>query len=43
MNKFKKSIHPDDDFHYKKMGLTRGAVELWEDGSRVDEEFKSKK
>ncbi len=34
--KIKKSIHPDDELHYEKMGLTRGAVEQWEDGSRVD-------
>ena len=33
--KFKKSIHPDDDFHYQKMNLKKGEVELWEDGSRV--------
>ncbi len=36
MKKIQKSIHPDDDLHYKKMGLSRGTVELWEDGSRVD-------
>ena len=36
MSKIKKSIHPDDDFHYEKMGLQRGKVELWEDGARVD-------
>ena len=30
-----KSIHPDDDLHYEKMGLKRDVVELWEDGSRV--------
>ena len=30
------SIHPDDDLHYKSMGLKRGQVELFEDGSRVD-------
>ena len=35
MSKIKKSIHPDDDLHYEKMGLRRGAVELWEDASRV--------
>jgi len=34
--KIKKSIHPDDDLHYKKMGLKRDAVEIWEDGARVD-------
>ena len=36
MSKIKKSIHPDDDLHYEKMGLKRDAVELWEDGARVD-------
>ena len=36
MKKPKKSIHPDDTLHYEKMGLKRGEVELWEDGSRVD-------
>lgn len=36
MRKFKKSIHPDDDLHYKKMGLNPNYVEIWEDGSRVD-------
>ena len=36
MKKYKKSIHPDDDFHYEKMGLKKGEVELFEDGSRVD-------
>ena len=34
--KIKKSIHPDDNFHYEKMGLNRDKVELWEDGARVD-------
>ena len=36
MSKMLKSIHPDDDLHYEKMGLDRNSVELWEDGSRVD-------
>lgn len=36
MAKIKKSIHPDDALHYEKMGLKRGAVEPWEDASRVD-------
>ncbi len=35
MSKIQKSIHPDDDMHYQKMGLKREAVEIWEDGSRV--------
>ena len=36
MKKIQKSIHPDDDLHYEKMGLKREEVALWEDGSRVD-------
>ena len=36
MNRIKKSIHPDDDLHYAKMGLKRDKIELWEDGARVD-------
>ena len=36
MRKIQNSIHPDDDFHYQKMGLKRGEVELWEDGARTD-------
>lgn len=36
MKKIQNSIHPDDDLHYQKMGLTRNRVELWEDGARVD-------
>ncbi len=35
MGKIQKSIHPDDNAHYEKMGLTRDRVELWEDGTRV--------
>ena len=35
MSKIKKSIHPDDDLHYEKMGLVRDKVQLWEDGARV--------
>ena len=35
MKKVQKSIHPDDDLHYQKMGLNKNEVELWEDGSRV--------
>ena len=34
--KIQHSIHPDDDAHYSKMGLKRGAVEIWEDGMRTD-------
>lgn len=26
------SVHPDDDAHYKSMGLTKGVVEPWEAG-----------
>lgn len=36
MKKILKSIHPDDDLHYKKMGLTKDKVEIWEDGLRTD-------
>lgn len=36
MKKIQKSIHPDDDIHYKKMGLKKNEVEPWEDGARVD-------
>ena len=36
MSKILKSIHPDDDLHYEKMGLRRDGVEIWEDGARVD-------
>ena len=36
MSKILKSIHPDDDMHYEKMGLKRGIVEPWEDGLRTD-------
>ena len=36
MSKVQKSIHPDDDLHYEKMGLTRNVIEVWEDGARTD-------
>ncbi|MBQ9163008.1 MAG: hydroxyneurosporene dehydrogenase [Clostridia bacterium] len=36
MSKILKSIHPDDDMHYEKMGLTRNKIEPWEDGMRTD-------
>ena len=36
MARILKSIHPDDDMHYSKMGLTRDVIELWEDGMRTD-------
>ena len=36
MKKVVKSIHPDDDAHYKSMGLTKGVIEPWEDGMRTD-------
>lgn len=35
MGRILNSVHPDDDAHYEKMGLTRDKVELWEDGARV--------
>ncbi len=36
MAKILKSVHPDDNLHYQKMGLKKGIVELWEDGMRTD-------
>ena len=36
MRKIQAAVHPDDDFHYNKLGLTRNKVELWEDGMRTD-------
>jgi len=36
MKKVLRSIHPSDDIHYKRMGLNKNEVEIWEDGSRVD-------
>ncbi|MBQ8207007.1 MAG: hydroxyneurosporene dehydrogenase [Bacilli bacterium] len=36
MKKILNSIHPDDELHYKKMGLTKDVVEIWEDGARTD-------
>ena len=36
MSRILKSIHPDDDAHYEKMGLTRDKVEIWEDGRRTE-------
>ena len=36
MRKIQAAIHPDDDFHYNKLGLTRGVIEPWEDGMRTD-------
>jgi len=36
MGKILKSIHPDDDAHYEKMGLQRHVVSPWEDGLHTD-------
>ena len=36
MKKIQAAIHPDDDLHYSKLGLTRNKVEIWEDGMRTD-------
>ena len=36
MKKIINSIHPDDDLHYEKLGLTRDIVQPWEDGLRTD-------
>lgn len=35
MAKILNSIHPDDELHYKKMGLNKHKVEIWEDGLRT--------
>ena len=36
MKRIQAAIHPDDDFYYNKLGLTRNKVEAWEDGMRTD-------
>ena len=36
MAKILQAIHPDDDAHYKSLGLQRNVIELWEDGMRTD-------
>ena len=36
MKKILNSIHPNDDLHYQKMGLTRNVIHEWEDGMRTD-------
>ena len=36
MRNIRKAIHPDDDAHYRKLGLKRGVIEMWEDGMRTD-------
>lgn len=36
MSRVLNSIHPDDDAHYKELGLTRNKIEIWEDGMRTD-------
>ena len=36
MRKIQAAIHPDDDLHYQKFGLTRNRVEVWEDAMRTD-------
>ena len=36
MAKILHSIHPDDEAHYKSMGLNKNSIELWEDGMRTD-------
>ena len=30
MKKIRSAIHPDDDLHYQKLGLTRNKIEIWE-------------
>ncbi|WP_288220928.1 hypothetical protein [uncultured Adlercreutzia sp.] len=36
MSKIVKAIHPEDDAHYRSLGLKKGVVQLWEDGLRTD-------
>ena len=36
MGKILRSIHPDDDAHYEKLGRVRDEVQLWEDGMRTE-------
>ncbi|MBE7018173.1 MAG: hydroxyneurosporene dehydrogenase [Ruminococcaceae bacterium] len=36
MKKIRAAIHPDDDFHYEKLGISRNKIELWEDAMRTD-------
>ena len=36
MAKIQAALHPDDDAHYQKLGLTRNKIEQWEDGMRTD-------
>ena len=36
MKKIYAAVHPDDDLHYRKLGLTRDKVEIWEDAMRTD-------
>ena len=36
MKKIQAAVHPDDDLHYRKLGLTRNKVGIWEDGMRTD-------
>ena len=36
MKKIRSAIHPDDDLHYQKLGLTRNKIEIWEDAMRTD-------
>lgn len=36
MKKIQKSIHPDDELHYSKLGLNKDKVEIWEDALRTD-------
>ena len=36
MKKVQTAVHPDDDLHYAKLGITRNKIELWEDAMRTD-------
>ena len=36
MKKTLAAFHADDDAHYRKLGLIRNQVQVWEDGMRTD-------
>ena len=36
MKKIQAAFHADDDAHYRKLGLIRNQVQVWEDGMRTD-------
>ena len=36
MKKIQMAVHPDDDLHYEKLGISRNEIALWEDAMRTD-------